>query len=103
MPAANFISTTATALERGSHQRSEAMAATYIPLCEIQVSSWQRVIPPHPAALLLPRMKAEAIQTLGEDIKANGQQTPIVILADAEGKRWLLDGISRLDAMVRVL
>jgi hypothetical protein len=79
------------------------MTDTYNTPVEIQGShSWRDIIPPHPAALLLPRMKPEAIQALGEDIKANGQQTPIVIFADAQGKQSLLDGVSRLDGMVKV-
>ena len=61
--------------------------------------SWRCVLPPHSAAELLPRMSDAALKELGADIKAHGQQVPIVIFTDTEGKRWLLDGISRLKGM----
>lgn len=67
-----------------------------------QPASWTDVLQPHPAALLLPRMASKASWKLGEDIKERGLQTPVVVLIDANGKRWLIDGISRLDAMQEV-
>jgi ParB-like chromosome segregation protein Spo0J len=75
------------------------MGQTYTPPPEFQGYSFHNVLPPHQAALLLPRMSPKARRELAEDIKANGLQTPVVIYVDAEGKRSLLDGISRLEAM----
>jgi DNA-binding Lrp family transcriptional regulator len=69
---------------------------------EIQSKSWRDVLPVHPAAELLPHMSDAKLKELGEDIKAHGQQTPVVIFVDNGGKHWLLDGISRLEAMQRV-
>ena len=68
---------------------------------EIQSKSWRSVLPVHPAAALLPPMSDAKLKELGEDIKAHGQQTSIVIFVDDKGKHWLLDGISRLEAMQR--
>jgi ParB-like chromosome segregation protein Spo0J len=75
------------------------MFATYTPPTGIQGLSFHHALPPHPAALLLPRMEPRKLRELAEDVKANSQQTPVVIFIDAEDKRWLLDGISRLEAM----
>ena len=68
---------------------------------EIQSKSWRSVLPVHPAAALLPPMSDAKLKELGEDIKVRGQQTPIVIFVDDKVKHWLLDGISRLEAMQR--
>ena len=69
---------------------------------EIQSKSWRSVLPVHPAAALLPPMSDAKLKELGEDIKAHGQRTPIVIFVDDKGKHWLLDGISRLETMQRI-
>jgi hypothetical protein len=44
-------------------------------------------------------MSDSELSGLGEDIKKRGLQTPIAILVGEDGTEWLLDGISRLDAM----
>ena len=59
-----------------------------------QRKSWRDVLPIHPAAELFPLMSESELRELGEDIKANGLRTSIVLY---EGK--LLDGRNRLDAM----
>jgi hypothetical protein len=56
--------------------------------------SWRDHLPIHPAAELFPPMSEPALRELGEDIKANGLRTPIVVYRDK-----LLDGRNRLDAM----
>ena len=56
--------------------------------------SWRDHLPIHPAAEEFPLMPEAELQELGEDIKANGLRSPIVIY---RGK--LLDGRNRLDAM----
>jgi hypothetical protein len=63
------------------------------------IKSWREVLPVHPAAMLLPRMKPAELQRLGSDIKTNGLQIPVVIFIDPAGKKWLLDGCSRLTAI----
>jgi len=73
-------------------------------------SSWRDVLPVHPAADLFPRMSEPELRELGEDIKKNGLQVPIVAWISREDrdhpgryrepKRYsLLDGRNRLDAM----
>ena len=51
-------------------------------------------LPVHPAADLFPLMSESELRELGEDIKANGLQSPIAVY---RGK--LLDGRNRLDAI----
>jgi hypothetical protein len=69
------------------------------------MTSWRDILPVHPAAELFPMMPKDELRKLGEDIKANGLKSPVVIWS-AEGeidkgrKRFfLLDGRNRLDAM----
>jgi hypothetical protein len=62
--------------------------------------SWRDVVPIHPAAELLPRPSPDELRELGEDIKRNGLLTPVSFYRDEHGEDSLLDGISRLDAMV---
>jgi transposase len=57
-------------------------------------SSWRDHLKVHPAADLFPRMSEDELRELGEDIKANGLRSPIVLTDD-----MLLDGRNRLDAM----
>jgi transcriptional regulator with XRE-family HTH domain len=59
-----------------------------------QPKSWRDVLPIHPAAELFPLMSESELRELGEDIKAHGLVSSIVL---HEGK--LLDGRNRLDAM----
>jgi hypothetical protein len=71
--------------------------------------SWRDVLLIHPAAELFPRMSADDLKALGEDIKKNGLASPIVLRSpgypydgNEQRPRLVLDGISRLDAMERV-
>jgi len=50
----------------------------------------------HPAADLFPMMKADELDALADDIKANGQQQPIAVHRDL-----VLDGRNRLEACRR--
>src|SRR5262249_52732963 len=73
--------------------------------CARQASaqSWRDVLPIHPAAELFPRMSADELRTLGEDIKKNGLTSPIVLWeAGKTTQLFLLDGRGRLDAMEAV-
>jgi ParB-like chromosome segregation protein Spo0J len=64
--------------------------------------SWRDHLPVHPAADLFPPMSESELWELGEDIRANGLQQPIVVFCE-DWKRGdafkLLDGRNRLDAM----
>ena len=67
--------------------------------------SWRDVLPIHPAALKMPPYNEAELRELGEDIKKNGLQSPIVLYQEKrnDGLHYsLLDGINRLDAMVLV-
>jgi hypothetical protein len=72
--------------------------------------TWRDVLPVHPAADLFPLMSEAELRELGEDIKKNGLQIPIVVWIserDSDHPRRrkqpnrysLLDGRNRLDAM----
>lgn len=60
--------------------------------------SWRDVLPVHPAADLFPRMSKAELRELGEDIRKNGLQFPVVVQRDGDEYK-LLDGCNRLDAM----
>src|SRR4051794_36919676 len=65
--------------------------------------SWRDFLQIHPAAKLFPLMIPGESRTLGEDIKTNGLRNPVAIWTDPhDGKRYLLDGRNRLDAMEMV-
>lgn len=68
---------------------------------DLHQASWRDVLPVHPAAELLPRMSCFDLKELGDDIAANGQHTPIILLLADDGTEQLLDGVNRLDAMER--
>jgi hypothetical protein len=59
--------------------------------------NWRDDLPVHPAADLFPIMSESELRELGEDIKANGLQFPVIVHDDQ-----LLDGRNRLDAMTLV-
>jgi hypothetical protein len=61
--------------------------------------TWRDVLPIHPAAELFPLMSESELRELGEDIRKNGLQSPIVI--DGDDNR-LIDGRNRLDAITLV-
>jgi hypothetical protein len=60
-------------------------------------TSWRDHLPIHPTAELFPLMSESELRELGENIKANGLVSSIVLY---KGK--LLDGRNRLDAMEMV-
>jgi len=67
--------------------------------------TWRDVLPVHPAADLFPMVSTDELTALGEDIKTNGLQVPIVIWSAKNDERndfYLLDGRNRLDAMEMV-
>jgi ParB-like chromosome segregation protein Spo0J len=77
------------------------MAQSSIP----SASSWREVLKIHPAAGLFPSLSPSELKELGEDLRTNGLQSPILIWVDpAEtgDSRYLLDGRNRLDAMEAV-
>jgi hypothetical protein len=59
--------------------------------------SWRDHLPVHPAADLFPLMSEDELRELGENIKANGMLSPIIL-----HQGMLLDGRNRLDAMESV-
>jgi len=64
------------------------------------LDAWREVI--HPAALILPRPNAADYAELKESIKARGLLTPLATFIDSGGEHWLLDGVSRLQALVEL-
>ena len=70
------------------------------------MSTWREKYKVHPAADVFPMMSDEELDALGEDIKANGLQHPIVFHAvkhadHRAGNLQLIDGRNRLEAMER--
>jgi hypothetical protein len=61
--------------------------------------NWREILLIHPAAELFPAMEPAELQTLAEDIKANGLKTPIHTWFDKDEQEWLIDGRNRLDAL----
>jgi hypothetical protein len=74
--------------------------------------SWRDVLAIHPAAEMFPRPSRDELIVLGNDVRANGLQSGIVIYSERNPSDpdadvgypgdWLLDGISRLDGMEAV-
>jgi ParB-like chromosome segregation protein Spo0J len=70
---------------------------------------WRDHLKVHPACDLFPLMSEDELKALGDDIKKNGLQKPIVLWALGCSSSWmgkqsvggffLLDGRNRLDAM----
>jgi len=59
------------------------------------MTSWRDRLRVHPAADMLPMMSPEELRALGEDIKKNGLQHPVVVWtesSDGKAKEYLLDG-----------
>ena len=56
---------------------------------------WRSVLPIHPAAIEYPRLTAEELEAMSEDVKKNGLRNSVTLYCSGE----LLDGISRLDAL----
>jgi hypothetical protein len=76
----------------------------------VVMENWRYDLPVHPAADLFPLMSEAELRELGEDIKKNGLQSPIIVMSrpgiDDDGEEieqwYLLDGRNRLDAMALV-
>ena len=73
-------------------------------ITQVPTKSWRDVLPIHPAADLFPLMSPDELKVLGEDIKAHGLTSPIVLWSPKRrsGKIFLLDGRNRLDALERL-
>ena len=61
--------------------------------------SWRDVVKIHPAAEMFPPLLDGELRELAEDIKRNGQRSPLAIFHPGLDSEELLDGRSRLDAM----
>ena len=59
---------------------------------------WADRFPVHPAASVFP-LRPEQVQELAEDIAKHGLKEQMVLWRDAEGKEWLLDRRSRVEAL----
>jgi hypothetical protein len=87
-------------------KNSEAQAAAPTPPAAPYY--WRSDLPVHPICAAYPELSCDELIALGKDIKANGLRMPIVVherkAADAKAvpEFELLDGRSRLDAMVAV-
>jgi hypothetical protein len=65
--------------------------------------AWRGILPVHPACEILPAYDDSKLIKLGRDIKASGGiKIPVIVLVPPDGRLALLDGRSRLDAMVHV-
>jgi hypothetical protein len=61
---------------------------------------WREQIEIHPACSMFPELTEAELRSLADNILANCKlRVPIVIWEDADGKKWLLDGRGRLDAL----
>jgi hypothetical protein len=71
------------------------------------MSKWRETYKVHPAADVFPMMSDEDLRVLGEDVKANGLKSPIIIHnpspidLDHACDNVLIDGRNRLEAMER--
>ncbi len=66
---------------------------------KVTSSSWPDILPIHPACALIDELPPDEQLALGEDIKAHGLTSSIIIIRSNSGEYSLLDGRSRLDAM----
>lgn len=72
------------------------------PVVNTPPSSWRDRYPVHPCADVFPMMADDQLDTLAQDIKDHGLHHSIVLYADPRtGRRSVLDGRNRLEAMVR--
>jgi hypothetical protein len=65
----------------------------------MKTKRWREHLRIHPEALKLPRMSAAEEAMLRNDLLRRGLVVPIEFFADEFGVVWLLDGVSRLDAL----
>jgi hypothetical protein len=63
--------------------------------------SWREVLPVHPAAEVFPRVSEDELNVLAQDIRRHGLKTKITLWNDGTTD-YVLDGITRLDALERV-
>lgn len=72
------------------------------PQPEPKSTSWRDRYPVHPSADVFPMMNDDELNTLTDDIKARGLQSPITFYQDPYSKKdILLDGRNRLEALDR--
>jgi hypothetical protein len=65
--------------------------------------AWRDILPVHHACEIIPAYDDSKLIELGRDLKASGgMKIPIIVLAQPDETFALLDGRSRLDAMVHV-
>jgi hypothetical protein len=67
--------------------------------------NWRKDLPVHPACAAFPELSRDELTALGNDIKTNGLRLPVVVHAEGDPSNpefKLIDGRSRLDAMVAV-
>jgi hypothetical protein len=65
--------------------------------------AWRSVLPVNPACEIVPCYSDKELIDLGRNIKENGgMKVPVIVLMQPDGTHSLLDGRSRLDALVHV-
>src|SRR5215475_12566650 len=65
--------------------------------------TWRDVIPPHPAAEMLPLLSPEELADLAADIQDKDLAFKVDTHIDSAGKLWLIEGRNRMDAMQSIL
>jgi ParB-like chromosome segregation protein Spo0J len=66
------------------------------------MSKWRNKYEVHPSADVFPMLSDEELRDLGEDIAKHGLQQPLIFKCESGGRRVLLDGRNRLEAMERL-
>jgi hypothetical protein len=73
---------------------------------DVPLFDWRKYLPVHPLAEAYPNLPQERLVALGQNIKNNGLQFPIVVHAKGSPGNpdvfELIDGVRRLDALVAV-